>query len=165
MKIKFILILLFVVCGEVGAQVKSILFEEFTGAYCGNCPMGSYMLDSMISKYPEVIGVSLHAYSIQDAMFFPQIDTIGTAYAPGAPLGAIDRIYNSTFGSVAFYHVAWDASIQNRLLQSPQLSVGLTFNWNNVTRNISATITATMLTNLSAGDYRFNLYVVEDSVS
>jgi type IX secretion system substrate protein/outer membrane protein Omp28 len=147
------------------AQTKSILLEEFSGAHCGQCPMGNYMLDSMINKYPSVIGVSLHAYSSPDAMFFAQVDTIGTAYAPGAPLGAIDRIYNSTFGYVAIYHNAWDAAIQNRLLQPVQLSVGLVSTWNSITRNISATITTTLISNLPSGDYRFNLYIVEDSVT
>lgn len=163
---KFILLSIAFFSGILAnAQPKAILLEEFTGAHCGNCPMGSYMVDSMLDKYPSLIAVSLHSYTSPDAMFFPQVDTIGTAYAAGAPLGGIDRIYNTTFGYVAIYHNAWDAAIQARLALQPQLNVSLASSWNAVTRNISATITTDILTNLANGDYRFNLYIVEDSVT
>ena len=149
----------------IPAQNKRVLLEEFTGAHCGQCPMGSYTLDSLLGVYPELIGVSLHTYSIQDAMFFPQIDTIGTSYAPGAPVGATDRIYWGSWPYVAETSANWNARIQARLAVAPQLSVIVNATWNSVTRNITTQITTNILSNMATGDYRFNLYVVEDSVT
>ena len=148
----------------LNAQTKKVLLEEFSGAHCGNCPMGSYTLDSLLGIYPDLIGVTLHSYQVPDAMFFPQIDTIGTAYAPGAPLGAIDRIYNASWGYVGEISTNWGTRIQTRLLVPPQLSVSVNSTWNSISRNISTQITTNILANMTSGDYRFNLYVVEDSV-
>lgn len=159
-----IFVLLFV-ASILNAQTKKVLFEEFTGAHCGNCPMGSYAMDSLLGIYPNVIGVSLHTYGLVDAMFFQEIDTIGTVYAAGAPLGATDRIYQASWGYVAEPSPNWGASIQNRLAVPAQLTVTVNATWNSATRNISTQISTNILANLPSGDYRFNLYVVEDSVT
>ncbi|MFH0867118.1 MAG: Omp28-related outer membrane protein [Bacteroidota bacterium] len=148
------------------AQTKKVLLEEFTGVDCGQCPMGSYTLDSLLGVYPGLIGVSLHTYSDADAMFFPEIDTIGIAYAPGAPLGATDRIFwPGGWGYVAEISSNWNARIQSRLAVAPLLTVSVYATWDSVSRNISAQITAGILANMPAGDYRFDLYVLEDSVT
>src|SRR4026207_520053 len=78
--------------GQVSAQTKKVLLEEFTGAHCGQCPLGTHYVDSMLTLHPNLVAVALHAYAIPDAMFFAEIDTLSDAYAQGAPLGAIDRI-------------------------------------------------------------------------
>ena len=56
----FFLVVLILLTSLVQAQTKKVLLEEFTGARCGNCPMGSYYIDSMLAKYPDLITVSLH---------------------------------------------------------------------------------------------------------
>ena len=149
---------------NLSAQTKKVLFEEFTGTGCGNCPEGHYKIDNLMNTYPNVIGVGLHTYNASDAMSLPEIDTIGQAYAPGAaPMAGTDRIYSG--GSVAHTWSVWESDIQTRLAESPKLSVSLDVTWNNSSRLISAIITCDMLQNLPNGDYRFNLYVVEDSVT
>ena len=147
----------------LSAQTKKVLFEEFTGTGCGNCPEGHYIMDGLLNTYPNVIGVGLHTYNASDAMFFPEIDTIGQAYAPGAPMAATDRMFSS--GSVAQTWATWESDIQDRLNEVPKVSVSLDVSWNSSTREISTNITCNILQNLPMGDYRFNLYVVEDSVT
>lgn len=159
-----ILLVIFSVTYMLKAQTKKVLLEEFTGVECGNCPMGSFTLDSLLEVYPDLIGVSMHSYSSSDSMFFPQIDTIGIQYSPGAPLGATDRIYDTVWGYVAQTYQNWNACIQTRLAVPPQLTVSVNASWNSVSRNISAGISTNILANLPSGDYRFNLYLVEDSV-
>lgn len=128
--------------------------------------MGSYTLDSLLNVYPDLIGVSLHSYGATDAMHFLQLDTIATPYAPGAPLGGIDRIYwGGSWSYVAQLYQSWDSLVQVRLAIPPQLSVSLTATWNSATRNISVQLTTNILSNMTTGDYRFNLYVIEDSVT
>lgn len=146
---------------NVTAQRK-VLLEDFTGAECANCPIGTHYVDSMTAKYPNLIAVSLHSYSLPDSMFFPVIDTIGSTYAGGAPLGAIDRLYHGS--SVAVYVTQWDSYIQQRLAAAPKLNITLSSNWDSASRDIASTVSVSILSNLDSGDYRVGLYVVEDSV-
>ena len=83
-----LIVTLFFITSNLSAQTKKVLFEEFTGTGCGNCPEGHYKMDNLMNTYPNVIGVGLHTYNASDAMFSPEIDTIGQAYAPGAPMAA-----------------------------------------------------------------------------
>jgi len=158
-----LLVTLLLATFSLSAQTKKVLFEEFTGTACGNCPKGHYIMDNLLDTYPNVIGVGLHTYNSNDAMFFPEIDTIGQAYTPGAPMAGTDRIFSGS--SVAQAWSTWESDIQTRLAESPKLSVSLDVTWNSSSRLISAIITCDMLQNLPNGDYRFNLYVVEDSVT
>ncbi len=144
---------------------KKVLLEEFSGAKCGNCPMGSYYVDSMSAKYPNLIPVSLHSYQPVDAMNFNTIDTISFAYALGAPLGAIDRINpGGASTNVGRYYNQWDAKIQNRLAVASSVSLSISPSWNASGRVINSTVTGAFTSNLPTGDYRIGLYVVEDSV-
>jgi hypothetical protein len=158
-----LLVTLLLATFSLSAQTKKVLFEEFTGTGCGNCPEGHYIMDGLLDTYPNVIGVGLHTYNASDAMFIPEIDTIGQEYAGGAPMAGTDRIFSGS--SVAQIWTTWESDIQNRLAESPKLSVSLDVTWNSSSRLISAIITCDMLQNLPNGDYRFNLYVVEDSVT
>lgn len=142
---------------------RKVLLEDFTGAFCANCPLGSYFVDSMATLYPDLITVSLHTYGIPDSMFFPTIDTIGQAYALGAPLAAIDRIYHA--GGTAIYLTQWNNNILQRLTAPPKLDVTLSSTWDNATRDITATMNVNILSDLDSGDYRISLYIVEDSVA
>ncbi len=149
----------------VYGQTKKVLFEEFSGAHCGQCPMGAYYMDSLLNLYPNVIGVSLHSYGDQDAMFFPEIDTIGIAYAPGAPMGATDRVLWEGTSYVAEIWTNWGTRIQSRLSETPNVSVSVNADWNSSTRDITVQLSTNILNNLPNGDYRFSLYIVEDSVT
>src|SRR5688572_24843128 len=83
------------------AQTKKVLFEEFTGAKCGSCPSGTWILDSMTRKHANVIGVALHSYQVFDAMYYTQLDTINYLIdVQGAPFGDIDRMQVSFSSSV-----------------------------------------------------------------
>jgi hypothetical protein len=153
--------------GTLLSQNRKVLLEEFTGAHCGQCPMGAYFVDSMVSQYPDLIPVALHAYQNYDAMFFSDLDPLYTAYSGGAPLANIDRIYwGGTWPYVALYQNSWDTSIQNRFNVPADLTVNLSsVSWNSSSRNISATVNISILNNMPTGDYRVGLYIVEDSVT
>ena len=139
-------------------QTKKVLFEEFTGNTCGQCPKGNHITDSLLNTYPDVIGVSLHTYHYSDSMFFPEIDTIDQAFANGAPTATTDRVIGPSIWTT------WPSDMQTRLLEIPKVSISLNATWNSTSRLISTNINCNILQNLPAGDYRFNLYVVEDSV-
>jgi len=147
------------------AQTKKVLLEVFSGAKCGNCPKGTFTLDSLLNIYPNLIGVSLHSYENPDSMFFEEIDTIGLALAPDAPLGAINRIYWYSWDYVAEPMTNWGNRVECEFKQEVDAKVSVSSVWNPINREISATISTEILWDLPTGDYRFSLYIVEDSVT
>lgn len=152
-------------CTSMFAQTKKVLLEEFTGAHCGICPNGAYYTDSMLQTHTDLIAVAIHTYGSYDAMVFPAIDTLGTTFAQGAPLGAIDRICGTPpANNTGVYINQWDANITTREQLAPQVGVTILPNWNSSSRLITANVTVNIFANLPAGDYRISLYVVEDSV-
>jgi hypothetical protein len=166
LKILFSLSAILIFLCSAKAQSKKVLIEEYTGTACGNCPMGVYYIDSMQKKHNGVIAVSIHAFQPYDAMNFSEIDSLFPVYAGGVPCGAIDRIlWPGGKSVVARQPDSWDTIIRNRLKAPAELTVTLTGNWNESNRNITADVSVEILSNLSAGDYRLNLYVLEDSIT
>lgn len=168
---RFLFALLFIFIFHSGkAQTKKVLFEEICGAHCGNCPSGSWIVDSLTKKHIGLIGVALHSYGSHDAMYFPQLDTINALInvTGGAPYGEIDRMqfpamipHFMLFNFIDIY----DSLVQVRLAAPPSLASTINPTWNSLTRNISAQVDINILANLVQGDYRVSLYVVEDSVT
>src|SRR5829696_7658597 len=165
MKKKLLLVFLF--CSSVlFGQTKKVLLEEYTGAHCSQCPVGTYYVDSMLALYPDLITVALHAYPISDAMDFAEIDTLFDTYSQGAPLGAIDRVCSgSSSTQTAAFVFTWNSNIQQRLSVPAALTVNIISSWNFSTRNITAQVNVNIVSNMPSGDYRLGLYIVEDSVT
>ena len=165
-KILFLLIIIGSVKQSL-SQSRKVLLEEFTGAHCGQCPMGSYYVDSMCGKYPDLIAVAIHGYQPPDGMHVPDTDSLFTSYSAGAPLAAIDRIYwGGSWTYVAQMQGAWDTCIQKRFLMPPDITLGIApLIWTSSTRNIAAQVNIGILSNLPSGDYRISLYITEDSVT
>jgi hypothetical protein len=167
----FRLLLLSLICFTASAQTKKVVFEEITGAYCGNCPSGAWIVDSLTRKYPNLIGVAIHSYGVTDAMYFSGCDSIDDLVNTqgGAPFGDLDRMkypVNSSPLYMLFSYIdKFDSIAQVRLAAPPLLTVGITPAWTSATRNISALIDINILANFPPADYRISLYVVEDSVT
>lgn len=152
------------------AQTRNVLIEEICGAHCGNCPSGSWIVDSLTKKHAGLIGVALHSYGAHDAMFFPQLDTIDALinFTGGAPYGEIDRMqYPAAVPHFMLFNFIdiYDSLVQVRLSAPPSLTLTISPAWNSITRNITAQVDINMLVSLVQGDYRVSLYVVEDSVT
>jgi hypothetical protein len=152
------------------AQTKKVIFEEITGALCGNCPSGAWIVDSLTRRYPNLIGIALHSYGVPDAMYFAGIDSLDDLVNTqgGAPFGDLDRmkypVSNSPLYMIFNYINKFDSIAQVRLAELPRLTVSVAPAWDSVTRDISAQINIDILTNLPSADYRVSMYVIEDSV-
>lgn len=143
--------------------VQKVLIEEFTGAWCGYCPMGGYDMVKAIEKYPDnAIGVAWHN---GDAMTLSEEAILGPIYTGGSyPSLAVNRVVGriGTTGDPASNIVA---SYIPNLIRNPA-SVEVTFksvNYNTVTKKVTVEVQAEFFAAMS-GDIRFNLLIVEDSV-
>ncbi len=146
---------------------KKILVEEYCGAWCGYCPYGAYMLDSLSTQvYPgQLIGVAIHVSTGppgSEVMECPQLYTMtGNALgdffnAPGGvPAGTIDR---DTVANPVF----WPYQIPGKVGLFP--SCGFYIDASSVSGNSMSVTVHTGFAASLFGDYRLNVFVVENDV-
>ena len=161
------------------APIKKVLLEEFTTASCGNCPpMSNYVNLWQIAHSANSIVMTIHEGSGNDAMSNNLTDAIFNAMHPTgswfAPAMMINRaVYPSTGGEayLSCYN-SWGSgtgigvdTIATRLISEPaDVGVEISGTYNATTRVINATVNATFVTAMPTGDWRINLFLVEDSV-
>ncbi len=143
------------------APVKRALLEEFTGSWCGWCPRGIYGIQLMEAKYPgQFIPVAFHN---ADPMVFPACDTMETSIT-GYPDAWLDRVaFNTT--NLDTDPTTWDAQMTQIMAAPVAADVAVSnVTYDPVTRMLSAKVTAKFAIE-TVGDLRFNMYIIEDSVS
>jgi len=161
---------------------KKVVLEEFTGAGCPWCPGGAFTLREILAGDPHVIGVAVHSADINDlgvtpadAMQTTEGEALVTAVGSGFPTAAVDREYyydNQGIGiGLAAYTVgsgmtsAWETEAAFRYTQATPVNVSLANKtYDTTTRALSVDVNANFLNTLSQGNYRLNLFLVEDSI-
>lgn len=158
----FILLLSIISVTDAFSQIpKRVLVEKYTSARCGACPNAALQLLEMTNDNPNIIWISLHAGSYFDGMMHPSLDTLATVYNNlGSPVAAIDRIGSATLSST------WENKINQQLAQSAPVDIQIQGIFNPFTQLVEAKVSATFdQVVIANGEYRINLYVVEDSFS
>ena len=147
--------------------VKRVLLEQHTGAWCGWCVDGSYVVEQIHNKYPDTfIGVKIHNNYGPDSMAIPEEDTLADDFnSHSYPQGSIDRFdWTGTNSSPIIGRDLWMSKVEIALTEEPKVDVNLVYSINEQTRELYATLTATMLETINE-ELHFNCYIVEDSVS
>ena len=87
----FVILLTFLFFRNADAQTKRVLLEQHTGAWCGWCVDGTFVMDQILELYgDQVIGVKIHGGG--DAMQIPEQSEIGSVLGlTGFPSGTVDR--------------------------------------------------------------------------
>ena len=163
----------------IAQPVRKVLIEEFTTASCGNCPMMSQYIRTWHEAHAaNSIMVSIHEGSGVDAMSNGNTAAVFNAMHPSggwfAPATMIERaIYPSTAGEAYLScYQSWGSpggpgidTIALRLMgEAPVVGIEISGTYNSTSRTLDATVSATFLQNVNAGDWRINLFLVEDSV-
>ncbi len=144
------------------AAFKRVLIEQATGAWCGFCPDGSYVLSQILAANPtKVIGVAIHN---GDGMAFANGNTVNSTYAQGYPNGYVDRVLFPDQEAVGISRGVWAAKAQKRMAELVPVEVEAQNVYDPANRRITIDLTASFYSNAS-GDYRVNAYIVEDSVT
>lgn len=149
------------VTGEIPDATKRVLIEEFTGAWCGYCPDGHVVLDSIIAQHGDrIVPVMIHQ---GDAMQFN--DGIRSVFPPpGYPSAMIDRVLFDGQTREAHYRNLWVANTQQQINTTSPVHVGLVNTYSASTRQLEVTVQA-QFTEAVSGDHRFLCYVVENTLS
>lgn len=152
MKKLFIMLTLAVVSITAFAQ-KNVLVEELTGTWCHYCPSGIYYGDSLAHAYDNVFLVQIHTNDVMDYEEYA-----GATNLTAAPSANINR--NLLSQGVE----NWFSAAQQEMTVDPKVSLSVVNQFDETTRLITTTITATVLENMS-GSYRLGGIVIEDAVT
>jgi hypothetical protein len=146
----------------LGTADKFVVIEDHTGAWCQYCPDGTVVLEGILDANDRVIGVGVHN---DDAMDFPDGNTVGTAVTGGSfPSGTVDRVFFPIEANLASSRGTWNQYAQQRLSTTSIVSISADNTYVPSTRELTVNVTAEFLSNLT-GDYRLNVFIVEDSVT
>lgn len=163
---------------QVAGLQKNVLVEEFTGAWCGYCPGGAFAVRDLVAAMPSAIPVAIHDQAgrgaTSDLMQIADGVTVSNTFNTGFPSAMVDRVYYIDQQDVALGFYGYtntnytNLQLQEatfRASQATPVNVSLSDkSYDSTTNQLSVTVNADFLNGLSQGDYRFNLYVVEDSV-
>jgi hypothetical protein len=149
---------------------KRTLVEDFTGTWCGWCPRGIWAAEQLDSNYGDkVVYISWH---YGDPMELPTSvwDSIGGGkygFSPvnGFPDGWVER--RSYDGKTLDQDPTgpWDSDAQTVMGELPDATVTVTdVKFDPGTRIVTGTVNVKFLVD-TVGDIRFNMILVEDSVS
>ena len=145
------------------AQVtKKVLVEKYTCNSCGSCPDGAIHLVNVLDTTPNVIWVSQHI-GWWDPMRIIALDSMYHDFAVGTPMITVDRTQFGNASNVALFKSQWESRIQQQVNMPTDVEVtmgGTTFD----NQQVEITVNAKFLSTPSLGDYRLNLFVVEDSI-
>jgi hypothetical protein len=143
------------------AQIKNVLLEQHTGAWCGWCPDGTVKMDEILELYgDQVIGVKIHG---GDDMEIPEQSVIGGALGlSGYPTGSIDR--KNFGGDVFLSRGSWKSSCESQMQQKAKAEVDCFYTLDKDTRIVKIQVMANIAEPMDI-PLRFNAYIVEDDVT
>jgi hypothetical protein len=164
--------LLLLIASTASAQQfdRNILLEEFSTAPCGFCPDGDLVAEQLVRDHPTVIWVTHHAGFGVDSLTVPESVVIANAFTNFAPGACIDRgdypipIYTQP-NYIAVSRQRWDSVVTAHLGDAVVLDLDIANFYDGDARFFSCTVSTTFRFAPLAGDYRLNLYLVEDSAS
>ncbi len=142
------------------AFTKKVLIEEFTGAWCGYCPDGAHIVESIINdNNGKVVGVSLHS---GDAMEVAHTNFLETTYQnTGYPSGMVDRV--SINGSTSLNRGYWESVANAQLSETAVCGLAIISEVNG--QNATVEVHAGFNSTLNGDDYRLTVYLIEDGVT
>lgn len=169
MKIIFkVLLIIFIInTGNSFSTVpRNVLVEFCTGTWCGWCPCGHQALNSIYSVYPQTIAIAYHggASSADPWKNFYGNGIRALMGFSAYPTAVIDR--GNTPSNPYVTYDQWYGKVEYRYTSSPNSNVNLVVtskNYNETTRELSLTLNATALENLT-GQYKVNFVIVENNL-
>jgi hypothetical protein len=142
------------------SPIKKVLLEQYTSARNGWAPDAFEKMKSIASTNTNVIVASIHQ---NDTLAMTEGNSIFSDFGPSLPSASIDHHYFSGNDKMIFERADWSTYTTQRLAMKVPVTVSVTALYNQLTKQIDATVSATFVGDVK-GDYRFNLYVKENNV-
>ncbi|MBT3242156.1 MAG: Omp28-related outer membrane protein [Bacteroidetes bacterium] len=143
---------------------RYILFEEFTGTWCGWCPRGNLELKALLEEYPNIIPVGIHGGSRREPMRTEYGDELVEDLYVWYPSATIDRNKFEDDFYIQMGDDLWAERIAIRSRQVPTAVVSLEKYYQESSNKLAVTVRIEF-TSADTGDFRYNVYVLEDNIT
>ncbi|MGN0236802.1 MAG: CARDB domain-containing protein [Lepagella sp.] len=145
-----------------GAAARVPVIEEATGNWCGFCPRGIWMMETLEENFPDWIRIAVHGGSSSEPMLCPTYNSFINTYASGFPYAIVNRALEvqDMSGNVEYY------SAINDYYATYESYCGITFTDNTVAEDQKSVHVATT-TNFSCDSdiaHMLSFALVEDNV-
>ncbi|RPI19870.1 MAG: T9SS C-terminal target domain-containing protein [Ignavibacteriae bacterium] len=146
---------------------RNITIEFSTGTWCGFCPCGERIADSILVTYPNTVVIGYHSGGNDPFVNFPGTQIFGMMGYTASPTACINRMNhpgNSTHPYMS--RGLWKARVTELYTTMPTSSVDIVLtakNYNSTTRELSVTLNATASQTLT-GQYKIHYIITEDNV-
>lgn len=167
MKAKIILFIfaVFFLGNTLNAEPRRVIIEYCTGTWCGWCPCGHKVIDSVIKPaYPNTISIGYHSGNGDPFENFENSYIMAQLGFIAFPSAVIDRTHSPSNPYVTY--PMWFQRVQQRYTSSPSSRVNIAFvskNYNPSTRELTATLNAEALENMQ-GTYRVQFLLTENNI-
>lgn len=139
---------------------KTIILEEFTAVWCGWCPYGAVVMEELLKKYENLIGLCAHFY---DTMAIKETYELAEAFKTYLPMASLDRYKFDNQELIVLDMDSLELKIKERLKMAVPAEVDFTFTYNEDTREINIDASAEFALDMTE-EFRFNCYIVEDNI-
>lgn len=139
---------------------RNPVLEYCTGTWCVYCPQGHAIIrDQILPNIPNAIIIGYHgpANGTDPFSYFPGNNILSLFGFNSYPTGVIDRV------SGIISRGSWFSQMNARNSVPATVAIDVDRSFNRITREFSATIDFTALTNLS-GQYNFNVILLESGM-
>lgn len=157
MKKALLILLTFASYSFASAQfsIQKVVFEEYTGAWCGYCPEGAIIVDQIHANNTKMIPVAIHQ---GDAMSTTDGDQLISFYNPAFPQGTVNR------DGAPISRGTWSSAVSTATQGAASVSVSI----NNVTFDATTRVltfdVGAQFTATESGDLRIGAMLVEDKL-
>lgn len=142
---------------------RTVLIEEFSGAWCGHCPDGEAELEEILADYPaNVIALAYHGGDAMDTN--AGYDVSDLVNAQSFPAASVNRVFSSAEGNIAVGRDFWAGMVAAQLNRYTPAEVSIEHTYNPASHILRVTLTADFMDD-AYGDMRFALAITENEVT
>ena len=146
---------------------RNLVIEFSTGTWCGFCPCGERIADSILVMYPNTLVIGYHSGGNDPFVNFPGTQIFGMMGYTASPTASINRMNhpgNSNYPYMSRDLWAARVTLLYNIMPVTPIDVILTAkNYNAATRELTATVSSTALQNLT-GQYKIHYLITEDNI-
>ncbi len=139
-------------------DTNNVLLEYCTGTWCGYCPCGHAIIRNILTYLPNTVVVGYHGGSGDPWISYSSgmISLMGFSAYPTGVVGRTSGIISRS---------SWFSYVVSQSTNQPGVRIDvINKSYNQSTRQISATVVVTALSNLPAGSYYINEILIESNI-
>lgn len=141
---------------------RTVLIEEFSGAWCGFCPDGEVILEDILADHPDdVVALAFHEGDAMDVSV--SYDVSSLIILQSFPQAGINRVFTPGLG-IAVNRSYWADMVAAQLDRYTPAEVSIEHTYNPDNRVLRVTLTANFVDD-AYGDMRFALAITEDNIT